>query len=75
MLYAFMSVQNFKVAIGIKNGTVDYLVTFPNRNWFTQIVDFFDVTDVEVPGYIPSTVITELHVHLWNCAASYRWVK
>ncbi|CAG7725322.1 unnamed protein product, partial [Allacma fusca] len=65
------NIKNFKVAIGVKDGTIDYRMTLPNRNWFTQIVDFFDVTDVTVPGYTPSAVITELHVHLWNCAASY----
>ena len=65
------NVKTFKVAVGIKDGTLDHSVWLPNRSWFTQLIDFFDVTDSPVAGYTPSSVVTELHLHLWNCAINY----
>ncbi len=65
------NVKTFKVAAGIRDGTLDHSVWLPNRSWFTQLLDFFDVTDTPVAGYTPASVITELHLHLWNCAISY----
>lgn len=62
----------FKVALGIKDGTLDHKMYEPNRIWFTQMLDFFDVNDTHVEGYKPCTVLTELHCHLWNCAVDYR---
>lgn len=65
--------QVFKVAAGIREGTLDHRIYLPNRNWFSQLTDFFDVTDMPVIGYTPSVVLTELHLHLWNCAVDYRY--
>jgi len=64
-------VKTFKVALGIKDGTLNHSVSLPNRSWFTQLLDFFDVRDTPISGYMPSTVVTELHLHLWNCAINY----
>lgn len=64
--------QNFKVALGIKGATLHHRLYLPNRTWFTQLTDFFDVVDTPVVGYTPSSVITELHLHLWSCAIDYR---
>ncbi|CAL8111003.1 unnamed protein product [Orchesella dallaii] len=66
------NVKNFKVALGIKGATLHHRLTLPNRSWFTQLTDFFDVLDTPVMGYTPSSVITELHLHLWECAIDYR---
>lgn len=66
-------IKLFKVAAGIREGTLDHRIYLPNRNWFAQLTDFFDVTDAPVTGYIPSKVVTELHLHLWNCAVDYRF--
>jgi hypothetical protein len=60
------------VATGIREGTLEHRLYLPNRNWFAQLTDFFDVTDAPVIGYTPSVVLTELHLHLWNCAVSYK---
>ena len=37
-----------------------------------QIIEFLDVKDYPILGYVDPKVITELHVHLWNCAIDYR---
>jgi len=65
------NVKTFKVAASIKDGTLNHSVWLPNRSWFTQLVDFFDVVDAPIFGYTPSIVVTELHLHLWNCAIDY----
>lgn len=65
----------FKVATGIREGTLDHRIYKPNRTWFTQLVDFFDVTDMPILGYTPSTVLTELHLHLWNCSIDYKYER
>lgn len=35
-------------------------------------MDMFDVVDYTVSGYTPLGVITEMHLHLWDCAIDYR---
>lgn len=35
-------------------------------------MDFFDVKEDLIPGYTPFTVLTELHLHLWDCSIDYR---
>lgn len=37
-----------------------------------QLLDFLDVLDDAVLGYLPPTVITILHTHLFSCAVDYR---
>ncbi|KAG8235898.1 hypothetical protein J437_LFUL010128 [Ladona fulva] len=63
---------NFRVAAGIRGATLRHYVTSSASSWLTQLVDFFDVLDYPVPGYSPPRVITELHLHLWDCAIDYR---
>lgn len=46
----------------------------PN-SWISQILDFFDVNDYPITSYQAKDVLTELHLHMWDCAVDYRYVK
>jgi len=41
-------------------------------NYLLQLIDFLDVKDYPILGYVDPKVLTELHVHLWTCAIDYR---
>lgn len=48
----------------------------PHTHFFlrpVQLLDFLDVLDDPVLGYLPPTVITVLHTHLFSCAVDYRY--
>ncbi|XP_021929227.1 autophagy-related protein 2 homolog B-like isoform X2 [Zootermopsis nevadensis] len=66
------NLKTFRVAAGLRGATLRHRMCTSNHSWFTQIVDFFDVIDYPVAGYAPPGVITELHMHLWDCAVDYR---
>lgn len=38
-----------------------------------KLLEFLDVLDDPVLGYLPPTVITILHTHLFSCAVDYRY--
>lgn len=61
-----------KVAIGIREATLRHKVCNGPSSWFAQLIDFFDVTDYPIAGYDPSSVLSEINVHLWNCSVDYR---
>lgn len=61
-----------KCSIALTNTTVQYYVSSPQHNCFTQLGDFFTLTDDEVPGYEPPSVITELHTHINSCSLEYK---
>ncbi|CAF0882237.1 unnamed protein product [Didymodactylos carnosus] len=42
------------------------------ENWLLQLIELFDLTDDEVPGYIPSTSVVEWYLEFRHCAISYR---
>lgn len=63
----------FLVAIGIREATLIHKVCSEQNSWFTQLIDFFDVTDYPIAGYDPNTVLSEINVHLWNCSVDYRY--
>lgn len=65
-------VKTIRVAVGIKKATLRHRMYVEPNSWFSQMVDFFDVLDYPIPGYIPMGVLTELHLHLWDCAIDYR---
>ncbi|XP_014232573.1 autophagy-related protein 2 homolog A [Trichogramma pretiosum] len=65
-------VKTFRVAIGISQATLSHRVCLSQTFWFTQLTDCLDVMDHPVSGYIPPGVLTELHVHLWECTIDYR---
>ena len=37
-----------------------------------QMMNFLDVKDYDILGYVTPKILTELHVHLWDCAVDYR---
>lgn len=43
----------------------------PN-SWISQLLDFFDVTDYPITSYQAKDVLTEMYLHLWDCAVDYR---
>lgn len=65
-------VKTFRVAVGIRNATLRHRMCTSATAWFTQLIDCLDVADYPVPGYVPPGVLTELHLHLWDCTVDYR---
>ncbi|XP_053613848.1 autophagy-related protein 2 homolog A [Plodia interpunctella] len=59
------------IALGIEQATLRHRGE-KGIAWLTQIMDVIDVLDYPVPGYCPSTVLSQLHVHVWDCALDYR---
>ncbi|XP_034941345.1 autophagy-related protein 2 homolog B [Chelonus insularis] len=65
-------IKTFRVAVGIRNATLRHRMCSSQTSWFNQFTDCLDVIDHPVAGYSPPGVLTELHLHLWNCAVDYR---
>ncbi|EFN86545.1 Autophagy-related protein 2-like protein A [Harpegnathos saltator] len=65
-------VKTFRVALGMRNATLRHRMCSHATAWYTQLIDCLDVADYPVPGYAPPGVLTELHLHLWDCAVDYR---
>ncbi|XP_064073916.1 autophagy-related protein 2 homolog A [Vanessa tameamea] len=59
------------IALGIEQATLRHRGD-KGIAWLSQLMDVLDVLDYPVPGYTPSTVLSELHVHVWDCAVDYR---
>ncbi|CAG4954291.1 unnamed protein product [Parnassius apollo] len=59
------------IAMGIEQATLRHRGD-KGIAWLTQLMDVLDVLDYPVPGYTPSIVLSELHVHVWDCAVDYR---
>ncbi|KAG6455439.1 hypothetical protein O3G_MSEX009232 [Manduca sexta] len=59
------------IALGIEQATLRHRGD-KGIAWLTQLMDVIDVLDYPVPGYTPSTVLSELHVHVFDCAIDYR---
>lgn len=71
-MFIFRCRQKIKVAAGIQRTTLRHFVTLQEHMWLTQLIDMFDVVDYPVEGYTPMGVVTEMHLHLWDCAIDYR---
>ncbi|KAH9636433.1 hypothetical protein HF086_006248 [Spodoptera exigua] len=65
------NVKSIIIALGIEQATLRYRGE-KGIAWLTQLMDVIDVIDYPVPGYTPSTVLSELHVHVMDCAVDYR---
>ncbi|XP_076284575.1 autophagy-related 2 isoform X1 [Lasioglossum baleicum] len=65
-------IKTFRVAVGISNATLRHKVCTTGTSWFKQLTDCLDVAHHPVAGYCPPGILTELHLHLWNCAIDYR---
>lgn len=64
--------KRIRVAAGIQLATLRHYFTLSQHTWLTQLTDMFDVIDYPILGYTPSGVVTELHLHIWDCAIDYR---
>ncbi|XP_043931707.1 autophagy-related protein 2 homolog A [Protopterus annectens] len=66
------NIKEFLVALRLQAATVRHHMALTNQSWHAQLIDFLDVIDDPILGYIPPTVITVLHTHLFCCALDYR---
>lgn len=64
--------KTIRVAVGVRLATLRHRMCAEPNSWFTQMIDFFDVLDYPIAGYNPMAVLTEFHLHLWDCAIDYR---
>ncbi|KAB0799030.1 hypothetical protein PPYR_06910 [Photinus pyralis] len=65
-------VKTVRVALGISKATLKHRVCQEPNSWITQMIDIFNVLDYPIPGYHAKEVLTELHLHVWDCAIDYR---
>ncbi|KAJ8968662.1 hypothetical protein NQ314_002185, partial [Rhamnusium bicolor] len=65
-------VKTIQVAIGVNAGTVRHRMCNEPNSWISHMLDYFNVQDYPIPGYQAKDVLTELHLHLWDCAIDYR---
>lgn len=47
-------------------------MTAEPNSWVSQLIDFFKVTDFPINGYKSKDVMSEFHLHTWDCAIDYR---
>ncbi|GJQ81695.1 Atg2 [Trypoxylus dichotomus] len=66
-------VKTVRVAVGLNKATLKHRVCLGSNTWISQLIDFFNVVDYAIPGYNAKDVLTELHIHLWDCAIDYRY--
>lgn len=66
------NIKRIRVSAGIQLTTLRHHAARPQHIWLTQLMDMFDVTDYPIQGYKSTSAITELHLHLWDCAIDYR---
>ncbi|XP_075401574.1 autophagy-related protein 2 homolog A isoform X2 [Tenrec ecaudatus] len=66
------NVKEFLVTMRLHRATLRHCMALPEQSWHSQLLDFLDVLDEPVLGYLPPTVITVLHTHLFSCAVDYR---
>ncbi|XP_060463139.1 autophagy-related protein 2 homolog A isoform X3 [Panthera onca] len=66
------NVKEFLVTLRLHRATLRHFVALPEQSWHAQLLEFLDVLDDPVLGYLPPTVITVLHTHLFSCAVDYR---
>ncbi|XP_053671919.1 autophagy-related protein 2 homolog A [Anopheles nili] len=67
-----LAVKRIRLAAGIQLTTLRHHSTLQQHAWLTQLLDMVDVVDYPVQGYTPLGVVTEMHLHLWDCAIDYR---
>ncbi|XP_053661405.1 autophagy-related protein 2 homolog A [Anopheles marshallii] len=67
-----LAIKRIRLAAGIQLTTLRHHSTLQQHAWLTQLLDMLDVVDYPVQGYVPLGVVTEMHLHLWDCAIDYR---
>ncbi|CAF3761845.1 unnamed protein product [Rotaria sordida] len=43
-----------------------------SESWLLQLIELFDLTDEDIPGYIPTTSLLEWHLEFRHCGIHYR---
>ncbi|XP_023559729.1 autophagy-related protein 2 homolog A isoform X3 [Octodon degus] len=66
------NIKEFLVTLRLHKATLRHYMSLPEQSWHSQLLEFLDVLDDPVLGYLPPTVITILHTHLFSCAVDYR---
>uniref|UniRef100_G1TFT6 Autophagy related 2A n=1 Tax=Oryctolagus cuniculus TaxID=9986 RepID=G1TFT6_RABIT len=66
------NIKEFLVTLRLHRATLRHYMALPEQSWHAQLLEFLDVLDDPVLGYLPPTVITVLHTHLFSCAVDYR---
>ncbi|XP_034632027.1 autophagy-related protein 2 homolog A isoform X1 [Trachemys scripta elegans] len=66
------NIKEFLVTLRLEGATMRHHMALTNQSWYTQLIDFLDVLDDPILGFVPPTVITVLHTHLFCCAVDYR---
>ncbi|KAL7978365.1 hypothetical protein Chor_014904 [Crotalus horridus] len=62
----------FLVTLRLEGATIRHRMALAHQSWYTQLIDFLDVLDDPILGFVPPAIITVLHTHLFNCAMDYR---
>uniref|UniRef100_A0A8C4W485 Autophagy related 2A n=1 Tax=Gopherus evgoodei TaxID=1825980 RepID=A0A8C4W485_9SAUR len=66
------NIKEFLVTLRLEGATMRHHMALTNQSWYTQLIDFLDVLDDPILGFVPPAVITVLHTHLFCCAVDYR---
>lgn len=64
--------KRLKITAGIQKATLRHNPALSQHTWLNQLIDFLDVIDYPIEGYKPFGIVTEIQVHLWDCAIDYR---
>ncbi|XP_022329168.2 autophagy-related protein 2 homolog B-like [Crassostrea virginica] len=65
-------IKEFTVAVGVTGASLRHKMAESDMSWISQMMNFMDVKDYDILGYVTPKILTELHVHLWDCAVDYR---
>nr|XP_004226712.2 autophagy-related protein 2 homolog B-like [Ciona intestinalis] len=69
--YEQPSLKHCVLSTLLSGATLHHKFVQQDVNWLNQITDFFDLTDHEVLGYKPPSIITQLHLHFDRCCVKY----
>ncbi|XP_074042301.1 autophagy-related 2 isoform X2 [Leptinotarsa decemlineata] len=64
--------KEIQISLGLNKSTLRYRMIQEPNSWFSQLLDFFTLADYPILNYWAKDVLTEMHLHLWNCAIDYR---
>ncbi|GAB1600117.1 autophagy-related protein 2 homolog B-like [Argonauta hians] len=71
-MFNYPAMKEFTIAIGVQGTTLKHRMMPSDHSWFSQALDFLNVEDFPIKGYVQPKILTQLHVHLWGCAVDYR---
>lgn len=65
------NIKQLLVALNFNNLTLNHLFSTQPDFWVVQLIDLFDLVDIDVLGYEVPLVITELHLNVTNSCIVY----